>query len=125
MENFDAGFAEKMVPALYERTDEAKAIRADCNARFRRALDAIWIWPYDVAVVKYKHENTLHAISLPAKKGQSPGPYMMQALDNELQLPDFVNLKKDARFAEISMEGYNVYIDNIQDVLMNKQGYSE
>ena len=125
MENLDAGFAEKMVPALYERTDEAKAIRADCNARFRRALDAIWIWPYDVAVVKYKHENTLHAISLPAKKGQSPGPYMMQALDNELQLPDFVNLKNDARFAAISMEEYNVYIDNIQDVLMNKQGYSE
>lgn len=125
MDNLDKGFTEKVVPALYERSDEAKAIRADCNARFRRALDAIWIWPYDVAVVKYKHENTLHAISLPAKKGDRPGPFMMQAMNNELQLPDFVNLKKEARFTAISMDGYNVYVDNIYDVLMNKQGYSE
>lgn len=125
MDNLDKGFAEKVVPALYEPSDEAKAIRADCNARFRRALDAIWIWPYDVAVVKYKHESTLHAISLPAKKGQRPGPFMMQALNNELHLPDFENLKKDARFASISTDGYNSYVDNIRDVLMKKQGYSE
>jgi hypothetical protein len=108
MDNLDKGFTEKVVPALYERSDAAKAIRADCNARFRRALDAIWIWPYDVAVVKYKHENTLHAISLPAKKGDRPGPFMMQALNNELQLPDFVNLKKDARFAAISMDRFKL-----------------
>jgi hypothetical protein len=50
---------------------------------------------------------------------------MTQAMNNELQLPDFENLKKDARFTAISMDGYNVYIDNIYDVLMNKQGYSE
>jgi hypothetical protein len=50
---------------------------------------------------------------------------MLQAMNNELHLPDFVSLKKDARFAAISDDGYHVYIDNIYDVLMNKKGYSE
>jgi DNA invertase Pin-like site-specific DNA recombinase len=67
---FDTDYADRIMPVLYTPGDEAMAIRADCNTRLRRAVANIWLWPYEVALVKYQGEETCHMISLPAKKNQ-------------------------------------------------------
>lgn len=64
----DTSYAERVIANLYERTTEAMELRADCHVRLCRAVDAIWHFAYDVAIVKFKGSRVLQEINLGAKK---------------------------------------------------------
>lgn len=53
---FDTTYAEEVINQLYTVSDESMRLRADCNARLRRAVQVIWLWGYDMAAIDFKHK---------------------------------------------------------------------
>lgn len=49
----DTAYADSVLAILYKRGTDAAAIRAEFNARLRQAVRAIWLFPYDCAVVAF------------------------------------------------------------------------
>lgn len=74
----DTSYAEKVLEKLYERGEEAKELRADCNSRLRQAVEGIWHFAYDCALVKYRASNTLHHVALLAKTKDGQHPKLLQ-----------------------------------------------
>ncbi len=73
---FDDAYAMSVLAVLFDKTEEAKAIRADCNQRLHRAVKKIWLWPYDMALVEYREIPGFHGIGLPHRKpGKTEHPY--------------------------------------------------
>ncbi len=70
----DTSYAEKVLSKLYERGEDAKAVRAECNERLRQAVVGIWHFAYDCALVKYRETGLVQHIALVAKtkKGAHP-----------------------------------------------------
>lgn len=52
---FDTSYAESVIAVLYEKSEAAMQLRADCNARLRRAINSIQLWAYDVAIAEFKN----------------------------------------------------------------------
>jgi hypothetical protein len=49
----DTVYADSVLAILYQPGTKAAAIRAEFNARLRQAVRAIWLFPYDCAVVAF------------------------------------------------------------------------
>ena len=49
----DTAYADSVLAILYQPGTKAAAIRAEFNARLRQAVRAIWLFPYDCAVVAF------------------------------------------------------------------------
>ena len=60
----NTAYADSILSILYKGGSEAAAVRADFNSRLRLAVKAIWLFPYDCAVVEYAGATRLHVIPL-------------------------------------------------------------
>jgi len=60
----DTTFSEDLQPLLYLRTEEAKAIRAEVNAKLRRIIEKIEVVGGQSAIVHYKGDDTPQFIPL-------------------------------------------------------------
>lgn len=66
---FDDSFVEETMSYLYIADDEvAKQKRAQLNDRLARVVETVWIFSYDCAFIKYKIDESVHVIPLPAKR---------------------------------------------------------
>jgi len=71
-------------------------LRADCNARLRRAVDVIWLWAYDMAMVQFKHKGPRLTVLLEPKtfmpfnprRPNFQRPAYEAAMTNTLKVPD-------------------------------------
>jgi len=68
---FDTSYADSVISVLYEKSDAAMQLRADCNARLRRAVDSIRIWAYDMVTVEFKNMMRIGFRLDPKNKGDS------------------------------------------------------
>ncbi len=84
---FDEEYALNVLSVLYEKSEAAKAVRADCNARLRRVVDTVWLWSYEVALVKYKNGNEIQVVPLQSKGKKDLQPNLAKALKGNLILP--------------------------------------
>ncbi|MDR7334288.1 recombinase family protein [Roseateles asaccharophilus] len=88
---FDTAYAEQVIAVLFETSDDAMRLRADCNNRLRRAVDVIWLWAYDLVAVQFKNSQQLLTIPLGVKAQGDAQPAWAASLKGELELP---SLKK-------------------------------
>ena len=65
---------------LYEKSTEAKELRAECNEKLRRAVEEIALHGYDCAIVKYK-TGEQQLIALPTKTKNQRRPYLESYLE--------------------------------------------
>lgn len=90
---------------LYDPSEEARDARSALHLRIARSVETIWLWAYEVAIIKFKGKDKLVPVSLPPKKLPSranpaskyhkppkakpikPQPYQIQALEGTLQPP--------------------------------------
>lgn len=70
---FDTSYADSVIEVLYEKSEKAMLLRADCNSRLRHAVKAIRLWAYDMAIVDFKSGMSL-SIVLPTKVHGDPRP---------------------------------------------------
>jgi DNA invertase Pin-like site-specific DNA recombinase len=77
------------VEQLYVKSESARESRAALHLRLARLVDTIWLWPYEVAMLKLKHLKKLIAVPLPplqlpsranpsAKHHRPPKPRVMK-----------------------------------------------
>ncbi|WP_390887722.1 recombinase family protein [Comamonas antarctica] len=91
---FNDNYALSVLSVLYEKSDAARKVRADCNNRLRQGVERIWLWPYEVALVKFRGDNAIHVIPVPLKKATQKARYLRIALRGRLRLPDGSTLSK-------------------------------
>lgn len=89
---------------LYEVSDAARDARASLHLRIARLVDTIWLFPYEVAMVRFKN-GLMKPVPLPPKQLPSrakpdakyhkpparkikPQPLQLKALRGELELPE-------------------------------------
>lgn len=84
---FDTKYAEEVLSQLYTESSEAMILRADCNARLRRAIDAIWLWSYDLAAIQFKRSNQLLTVPLQTKAKGDKQPAWQASLSGMLEIP--------------------------------------
>lgn len=84
---FDDSYAQDVLKVLYEKSDDAKTLRADCNTRLTRAIDAIWHFAYDVAIVKYRDSNVVQTIILQGKLEGDLHPKHLAWVQGNITLP--------------------------------------
>ena len=86
----DTTYAERVLSQLYERNEQARAVRADCNARLSRAIVRIWHFAYDAAVVQFTNGTLMH-VALEGKTKSGLHPRLAElahaATENRLSLP--------------------------------------
>lgn len=70
------GVVEEAIRQLYIADAEAQDFRANLNLRIRRLVDTIWLWGYEVAVIRFK--------------GDAPGQEVIVPLDYK-RLPSRAN----------------------------------
>ena len=64
----DTVYADTVQAVLYQGGCDAAAIRAEFNGRLRQAVRAIWLFPYDGAVIEFVGApNKRLVVSLPPK----------------------------------------------------------
>ena len=104
---FDEKFVIEAMGFLYTPDDEtAKEERAKLHLKLSRVVDTIWLFAYDLAVIKYKDSPVMHPVALPHKqlpsrvnptakyhKPPTPKPepekvYWQAAMAGELELPE-------------------------------------
>jgi DNA invertase Pin-like site-specific DNA recombinase len=92
----DDSYARKVLDVLYERSDAAKQLRADCHTRLSRAVEGIWHFAYDVAIVKFKNSMELLNVKLEGKTNNAAHPKQGASAMGLLQIPGIhVPLKAD------------------------------
>jgi DNA invertase Pin-like site-specific DNA recombinase len=103
---FDDSFIEHAAEHLYLKNDESRDVRASLHLTMARFVEEIWVWSYEVALVKCRYDDTaLHVIPLPSKqlpsranpaakyhkppqpKPRPPKPYLELALQGKLIPP--------------------------------------
>lgn len=66
---FDERFITEAMSFLYTPVDEiAKEKRAALHLKLARVVDTIWLFAYDLAVIRYKDSTVCHPVSLPHKQ---------------------------------------------------------
>lgn len=66
---FDGAFVTEALKYLYLPEDEnAKEKRAELHLKLARVVDTIWLFAYDLAVIRYKDSAMQHPVSLPHKQ---------------------------------------------------------
>lgn len=66
---FDDTFVREALEHLYRADDDAsKEHRAALHLKLARVVDAIWVWAYDCAIIRYKDGPALHVVELEEKK---------------------------------------------------------
>jgi DNA invertase Pin-like site-specific DNA recombinase len=66
---FDETFITEAMGFLYKPDDEtAKEKRAELHLKISRVVDTIWLFAYDLAVIKYKDSSVLQPVALPHKE---------------------------------------------------------
>ena len=66
---FDGAFVAEALKYLYTPEDEtAKEKRAELHLKLARVVDTIWLFAYDLAVIKYKDQPLPQPVSLPHKQ---------------------------------------------------------
>lgn len=86
----DTTYAENVLKHLYERSEEARAVRADCNARLSRAVVGIWHFAYDVAIVQFRNNQLMHVPLREKTKGAEHPKALELAIaadENRISLP--------------------------------------
>lgn len=84
---FDTKYAEEILGLLYTESSEATIRRADCNARLRRAIEAVWLWSYDMAAIQFKRSNQLLTVPLQPKAKGDKQPAWQASLAGMLEIP--------------------------------------
>lgn len=66
---FDESWFDNALANLYKPADvKARDARVSLHLQIARLVDTIWVWGYDVAIIKYKELEGFQVVSLPAKK---------------------------------------------------------
>lgn len=78
---FELGMLDGLLSHVYTPgSDESRDVRADLHLKIARVVECIWVWAYDVALVKYRGSNQLGVVALPSKTiVQRPQPYLALA----------------------------------------------
>lgn len=63
----NSAYADSILLLLYKGSDKATEVRAEFNTRLKLAVKAIWLFPYDCAVVEYVSTSLRQLIPLPPK----------------------------------------------------------
>lgn len=84
---FDDVYARDVLKVLYEKSESARNLRAQCNTRLTRAIDAIWHFAYDVAIVKYRDSNIVQTIILQGKLPGDLHPKNLAWMQGDITLP--------------------------------------
>jgi len=104
---FDSSWLHNALEHLYKAgSDESRDVRVTLHLQIARLVETIWIWGYEVALIKYKHLDVPHVVPLPFKqlpsranpnakyhkppkpKAPPPQPYQYAALRGELMPPE-------------------------------------
>ena len=66
---FDESYIRHAAAHLYETDGESRDVRASLHLSMARLVDTVWVWAYEMAVVKLKHDEGLHhVVPLPHKQ---------------------------------------------------------
>jgi DNA invertase Pin-like site-specific DNA recombinase len=102
---FDETFHRHAMSHLYEVSADARLVRAELHQKLFRLVDTIFVWGYDVAVIKFKDGGVPQPVALqpkilpsranpnakyhkpPKARPEVPRPFLMRALLGELPLP--------------------------------------
>lgn len=103
---FDESWLENALQNLYKPNDtKARDARVSLHLQIARLVETIWIWGYEVALIKYKNSDLTQVVPLPYKqlpsranpaakrhkppkpKTPPPQPYFRRALRGELIPP--------------------------------------
>ena len=100
---FDETFLTHAMEHLYSTDGESRIMRASLHLKLARIVETIWVWGYDVAVVKFKSKYTmpvglepkmLPSRARPDSKHHKPPkekvyerPYLEQALTGRIAIP--------------------------------------
>lgn len=68
MDSLDVDWLIGELDFLYEPSDKAKDSRAALHLRIARSVETMWIWAYEVALIKFKGKDGLVPVSLPPKQ---------------------------------------------------------
>lgn len=104
---FDSSWLNNALRHLYKSDDvESRDVRVTLHLQIARLVETIWIWGYEVALIKYKNHDALHVVPLPFKqlpsrsnpkakfhkppkpKEPPPQPYLQAALRGDLIPPE-------------------------------------
>lgn len=104
---FDSSWLDNALEHLYKAgNDESRDARVSLHLQIARLVETIWIWGYEVALIKYKNYDLLHVVPLPFKrlpsranpkakyhkppkpKDPPPQPHLQAALRGELIPPE-------------------------------------
>lgn len=66
--NLDLDWLLEDLSFLYEPTDESKDARSTLHLRISRRVETIWLWAYEVALIKFKGKDKLLPVPLPPKQ---------------------------------------------------------
>ncbi|MBU0594762.1 MAG: recombinase family protein [Gammaproteobacteria bacterium] len=86
--------ADKVLTVLYERGEDAARVRADFNARLRQAVQAIWLFPYEAAVIQFRGHNEAVTVHLPPKRTGDKSRFVQTQTDgsNKLLQPGLADM---------------------------------
>ncbi|MTD33595.1 hypothetical protein [Paludibacterium denitrificans] len=135
---FDETFPEDAMSFLYVSDDvSAREKRSELHLKINRMVDHIFIWAYEVAMVKYRNEDFYHVVPLapkrlpsranpssrwhnpPKPKEPKPTPHLDAAIRGELIPPEpkirspLVKKRKSYKDEVVLDEGASV--DSIED----------
>lgn len=65
----DTTYSDRVLSMLYAKSEEATLLRADCNARLRRAISAVRLWAYDMASVEFMNGFRVTVVLEPKQVG--------------------------------------------------------
>lgn len=104
---FDESFLEHAAAHLYQTGRESQDVRASLHLSMARLVDTIWVWSYELAMVKLKHGDPVHYVvplphkQLPSRANPSakyhkppkpklppPTPHLDLALKGQLEPPN-------------------------------------
>lgn len=104
---FDSSWLDNALKHLYKAgSDESRDVRVALHLQIARLVETIWIWGYEVAIIKYKNYDDMHVIPLPFKqlpsranpkakyhkppkpKEPPPQPHLQAAFQGELVPPE-------------------------------------
>ena len=82
---FDDTYANEVLSQLYNKSEIAKSIRAECNVRLSRVISAIWHFAYDVALVEFKNK-TVMPVALGTKTMTGDRPVFRSVLSGNFDI---------------------------------------
>lgn len=104
---FDTSWVDNALEHIYKAdSDESRDVRVALHLQIARLVETIWIWGYEVALIKYKNDDVLHCVPLPHKqlpsranpeakyhkppkpRAEPPKPHLVAAFQGKLIPPE-------------------------------------